>query len=855
MKLPLFLLFLLAPSPHAAVLPDDHFRSGEAALADELWEVAAIHFGELLQSKTLAPAEKSRAAIDLAEAWVRGGQPKKALDLLAEPFVAGAPGFHFWKGQALAGLDRLPEAIKELTLEIDKPDSTCATEAAFTRAALVLSQNQPDEALALLHPLAASPDPAISVGARLREVEILLDLQRAGEARQLMPAVAEVTAAQIPLASFLEASLLLNEKKSAEAAERFAGLLAQPAGQTLARHHAAALGYADAIAAQGDPAKASDSLLVFLQKHPDSPMLDAIFKRLIDWLPAAPAPNDPVLDRLTQWIPPPALPVTDWIATNGTGTIDRTPAAPAASDLAVYAIYARAIGLHRIPNAVSRAEARRLLTRLELDYPQHVLTPRALLQSARWLLDEKGNASRAFAVLDAVRETSGSVLLSGEASFLKARDAYQAGNLALAIQLFDEAAKTLGGPAAKAARLNAALSRYRKGEIVSVALISAVGNPTENSAFQVDLELEQALATTPPLAARAAIEAFLTRHPTHPRVPEARLAAAEAALSTSPPDLSMARAQLDTIAADAAAVKSLPPARLALARLRLTDLGADPAATIAAARDFLTTFPADPSASEASLTLGRNLFQTENYNDARLVLEKLAASDTDLARAQAAWLIAARSAALVATPQSRDEALILFDRAAAAPGTLGPVIMMEKARLMIDLNRLPEAREFLRKWYDSLPPADPLRLPSGLLFGEATYAQGSKNPQSLNEALAIYDQLLKHPETQAAFVNRIQYLRGMTLEQLPSPTNPAVKREGEALAAYYSVLNNAGSPPAEWHFLERSGFRALEILEKAERWSAAVAIAKKIASFKGPRAEEAATRARQLQLKYMMYDE
>jgi hypothetical protein len=40
----------------------------------------------------------------------------------------------------------------------------------------------------------------------------------------------------------------------------------------------------------------------------------------------------------------------------------------------------------------------------------------------------------------------------------------------------------------------------------------------------------------------------------------------------------------------------------------------------------------------------------------------------------------------------------------------------------------------------------------------------------------------------------------------------------------------------------------LEILERAQKWQAAINIANRIAAFKGPRAEEAATRARQIQL-------
>ena len=78
----------------------------------------------------------------------------------------------------------------------------------------------------------------------------------------------------------------------------------------------------------------------------------------------------------------------------------------------------------------------------------------------------------------------------------------------------------------------------------------------------------------------------------------------------------------------------------------------------------------------------------------------------------------------------------------------------------------------------------------------------------------------------------------------------------EAREAYFSVIDRpTDPPPAEWEWFERSGFRLLTMLEGAEDWKAAIAIAARIASFGGPRAEEAATRARQLRLKHMIWED
>jgi len=376
---------------------------------------------------------------------------------------------------------------------------------------------------------------------------------------------------------------------------------------------------------------------------------------------------------------------------------------------------------------------------------------------------------------------------------------------------------------------------------------------SDDPALLADVQLERALCATDPAARRAALEEFLAAHPTHPRVAEARLSAAEAALATPEADLSFARAQLDTLRAESGTSLETN-ARCAAIALRIADLDQNPDAAITTAKDVLARFPGQPVAEDATLVLGRKWFETRNYNDARMVLEKFAASCDSPDRAQAAWLLAARSAALVPTAQSRREALILLDKVIDAHLSLSPVAKLEKGRLLIDLNRLTEAEVFLSTWFSSQQPGHPLYLPSGLLLGEAIYAQGSQRADSLVAALAIYDQLLAQVHPPSADFNRIQYLRGRTLEQLADPSDPSRQREKQAFSAYYSVLESP-PPPPEWHYFELCGFRALAMLEKSSRWQAAVACARKIASFQGPRAKEAFDRAEQIQLQQMIWED
>jgi thioredoxin-like negative regulator of GroEL len=749
----------------------------------------------------------------------------------------------------LATQGKIHEALELLVPLLAKQDFRWRIETALTIRNLQLALGKPEEALGTLQSLTAVDQGPAANPLKLAELEILLELGRTAAARQSLSELGELSPTEKARASFLQASLLLAEGRASDAVAVFRNLVDQPQAQSPQLYHQAALGLADALVAAGDRNGAVTHLLDFIRNHQDSSWLSDLFERLRDAMPETINVTDPLLEALAQWITPPALAATGLIADTDSGAVSAWPSAAGREELTAHALYARAFALRRGASPEAAHEARRLLTRLRLEFPDHPLASRALFDLAR-MADAEGRHQAASDMLAALRETAPSPSLRGEAAFLEAMNAYRDGDSSHAAALFEEAAASLEENDAKTARFNAAILHLIQNDGKNPAPAGNGGDP----ALAADLELERALIQAQPADKRTAIEEFLLKHPTHPRVAEARLAAAEAALAGSPPDLSFARAQLDTLAADPEKSAALSTPRVALVRLRIADVSGESAAAMAAAREILDQYPGEPVAAEASLVLGRHLFQTGSYNEARMVLEKLAATDGDAARAEAAWLLAARSAALIPASQSQQEALSLFEKVIALQGPLAALARLEKARLMIDMNLLAEAATGLREWIGTLDADDPLRLPAGLLLGEAVYAQGGTHAASLIEALEVYDGLLAGVTPESAVFNRLQYLRGRTLEQIPDADDPARKRDKEAFTAYYSVLE-IDAAPAEWHYFELCGFRALTLLEKARRWPAAVACARKIASFKGPRAEEAEARASQLQLKHMIWED
>lgn len=850
-----FILALLCPLLDAQVVAEQHIAAAERAMNHDLWDVATAKL-ELAAKEADLPTETlARINIMLAESFIRSNQPGKALAILDQPLLAELPEKPFWLGHALAGIGRFNDAAQTFDLITTQPAHPFIREAALTAASLHLSLGKPETSIETLKRLQSSIKASDHVESTLHQMEILIDLGESQQARTLFPKPDLIPAALMPKAKFIDATLNLSEGNSVRAESLFNELLLKPEGQSSIRYNLAAIGKADALIAQNKPELATQFLFSFIENNPDSPALEPMFRRLIELFPEKIISNDdPALIQLKQWHPAIPPQKTGLVIPSSDDTSGTWPVATAEiSDLAVFSLHASAMGLYRVEGPESKAEARRLMQRLILVAPHHFLAPKSIILLAKWHLDAD-EPMQAFALLEALRQTTQSSAIRGEAAFIDARIAYDHGQKELATRLFDEAAAQLTGDNQKRALLNSALSRLNDDNQQS--LFIQTDDPVIAAQLNIELELEKALAQKDPQQAKIQLDAFLTSHPKHPRGIEARISMIEAALNGVPPDLSLARAQLDTVKANEASPNSAIAARLHISELRLLDAQGKSEETIDLAKEIIEKFPNTAQESESQLILAKTLFQAGNYNDARVMFEKIAKTNPGSQRSQAALLLAARSAALGATSQSREEALSLFDQTIAINGPLQSLAILEKARLCIDLNRIPVAIESLSAAYEKISPDDPSRLPTGLLLAEAIYAKGDTEPVSLLKALQIYDQLITLTANNPAQYFRIQYLRGLTLEKLPNQENPSENRLGDALSAYFSVLDRPiDLAPPEWEWFERSGFRALTLLENAERWQAAIAIAEKIAAFGGPRAEEAMTRARQLRLKHRIWED
>ncbi|MDB6080695.1 MAG: hypothetical protein JWO82_4442 [Akkermansiaceae bacterium] len=862
LRRPLLIAPLALALAHGAPKPDllPAYREGLDAMSSHLWDIAGSRFETALQTPDLDAAEKKIILFRLAEAKIRDRDFAAADKVLADPVLKDDPELPFWRAQSLAGTGHLREAAELLDDKTQAPDAPHRTEAIFTRAALEEALGDSKQALETIAPLLKDKNPAIVESSKLKSAVMLLSLNRPADALAMLPPDSSVKGIRATETSLLRARALLATGDGKSAAVIFAGLLASKNPISRLQKRDAAIGLAQVQLAAGERVAAGDGLLGFLRQNEGVPNLGPAFEQLYQCLPPKDiAPNDAILDLLESWMPVPVIPPSMSLLAQDPPLDANRPSrdgaetvwpvdAPTDNDFNIQALYYRALGMRREGSEIFKSSSRKLLKRLIVEYPNHPLALRALWELARWNLEDPGRKEEAALVLEGVErlaaQDSGEGSLEAAAQITAAHGQFLAGDYQKAAETLKDVADSLNGPARRTASLNAAAS------MLATDNLPAFDTFTKSSGaepYSADLALERALflaAHRNPEGLKA-LDQFIIANPSHPRLAEARLACAHAALEASVPDLALAKAQLESIPVNSA----VPAGSLALAKIRVETRSGDWGAAVELAGNFLKANPDDPRREEITFELGNARFQNKEFNAAQLVFQNLVAARPDGPLAQPAQLLAARSAAL-ATVQSREQSIGLFDKVIAGKGSLADLARLEKADALITMSRLPEAIATLEPWLKAMKKDDPLRMTAGLMLGEALYASGKADKANFDKALALYSGLLADLPEDSPRRFQLQYRIGLTLERKDEPS--------KALDAYYSVLDLTKAEQgqvSDWQWIDNCGVCARRLLEDAHKWEAAIKVAKKHAALPSPGAKEAGERASTLKQEHMIMED
>lgn len=840
------------------------YREGAKAMAGILPDVAVGKFQAALGNKKLSTRARPYVTLALSEALIRSStspqgqlnQAEAALKLLNDKSLAQLPATPVWRAEALASLGRFKEANDALASITTK--HPLYSEIQLARARLLTALNRIGDALHVLAEAAKSKSSKISNAANLHAAEIHIDHTRFELALKSLEKIDSQNASATKLKEYLNARLTLAEGNFVDAINRFQSLITAP--EELGREsifHACILGLADAQAENNLTDAAIATLEQYITEHPDSPSLQAAFTRLTRLLSTDLPDDHPSMAKLRTWsAETPLADNSPYVPGDSLASIRPFQPAPSEhDDLVTLALYHRAQLLARSEKKTNHTRAMTLLARLRSLHPAHSLPPTELylkLSSAS-LLDtaylhlKQGNPTQATFTLSVMEKVAFSPRLKDQASFLRGLLLAADADFKTSHEAFKFARQSTSEDISSSANINAGITALKASNLTA---FNKILSETENTRLRNSLLLERSLWKCSQLIAegRNELDTFILNHPNHPRENEARMALAAASVNINPPDINLAKAQLEIISPRLIdSTNQLSITRIRIHAEKLANQWQQAADTAAL---FIQTFPDNPNIPVIMLEQGEAYYHNEDYNKARRTFQDIAKKYPESKLIPYARFFEAMAARLGGTPQSRDECIILFQKIIDTKHPLAAEARIQQSRVLIDLRRYSEAETCLKPLLATKKTPSAQRLAGGVLMADCLHRQGSANPEKYAQAITIYNDLLKAENLPPAWKNRLHFLRGQTYE--------GMTKTREAFNSYYNVIIRANVPPRdkeEWFWFYRCGFKALSMLENAQRWEAAVKLARHIASFNGPRAEEASKRANSLAKKHMIWED
>lgn len=843
------------------------YQAGSKAMADDLYGIAVSKFRQVLGDTELSEEAIKVVRLSLVESLIKSSVAatknpdlaQEALEILSAEDITSESAAPIWKAEALSALGRYQEANEALAeIPASHPNHS---EIQLSRARILIAIGQKTEALGILVKSAQSSSSVVRNAANLLACEIQINLGDYENAAATLDRVDSQIPAAARFKEYLQARLTLSEGKAPEAINRFESLITAPENLPEQIFHSCILGKVDALAANKRIDEALTTLEDFISEYPDSSILHLAFDRLSTILPDDLSDDATIMTKLLEWSAESAIPAAS-IYVVGDSIDAMTPYQPSSAindDLVSLALYHRALLLARSNDPVKNELAMALLARLRC---QHATSPLLLgelylkLASAS-LLDtaylhlKQNNPDQATFTLSVMEKVAFSPRLRDEASFLRGLLLAEQNQPEEALSAFEYARQSSFGEISKISSINAAMMALKSSNL---SVFEQISTTSQDNFIRTSLHLERALwkcsqndPTGPP-----DLESFIINNTGHSRENEARLALAAASVLIAPADVDMARAQIEIISPRLTDAESQFTITKIL--IRAEELAHNWEAAASAAENFITNFKDDPNLPYFKLKLGEAYFHNEDYNKARRILQDIPEKHPESPYAPYASFQAAMSARLGGTTQAREECINMFQKIIDGNHLhLSQEARIQQARVLIDLRRYQDAENCLGPMLNDKNAPASLRRSAGILMADCLHRQGPADQTKYEQAIKIYHELLASEDLPLAWRNRLHFLQGQTYESMSLPS--------QAFGSYYDVIigsNQPGTDAAqdeEWLWFYRCGFKALSMLEREKRWTAAVKLARRIASFDGPRAEEATKRANSLAIKHMIWED
>jgi tetratricopeptide (TPR) repeat protein len=785
---------LAAPEPLSTMIAE-----GIQSLEDGVPVVAVAKLQNALK-ENLTPEQRRTASAKLAEALLACGRVEDAMAEsarlnLREPLLAA---------RIYIAAERWAEALALYEKETPNPVSLLG------RAECLYQLGKTEEAIGILENAKAQE----TVPIQLRLAEFYLDAERLKDCEKLLASISPVSPAAKKWKQYAEARLMLAQGRPAYAFGRFEALQREPhyIGKNLLI--GAILGMAEARVQLSGLTAADDLLEQFIWKYPAHYSLGLVFKKLDEIYAGEESPSFAELQKWTQ------------------------------SEPAIRSGYATHYLARGFLRENRKAEALQVLEEFESRFPEHDLLAETLLMRGQ-LQVNVGKFDIAERTFERAMRATQDAVTRAHIEMSSAIGHFEKGEFVMAATQFRNAGER-SPDLWEHAVVCSALSWLNQGNLARfIEDYEELSRKFPDSLFRRDLILEEGLLEARKGDARAEVtlRRFIKDFPDSPRIAEARLALAELRFTLG--DARGAENYLKVVNENPAPVPTAAQADYLAIFVASQASPRDDERVIELCRYYLDRYPDSPREAEVRMKLGNLFFRRDDFASAQIEFERLARENETSPLVETALYLAGQSSMKSMSVGGVDRATELFEEVAKLKGPLKLYARLQQALAQDALGKKQDANLI----YDTILASNPTpELKFAALSGKADNLTdlGKQTPALYNQALDLYEQILMDQENGAVWRMQALYKKGRCLMML--------KRQDEALAAYYDVLKVGLSQPEDYFWFYKAGFDAGRLCEERAQWQSAIGIYQKMADLEGPRAEEAKARLTQLRLEHFIWE-
>jgi lipopolysaccharide biosynthesis regulator YciM len=807
-------LWILAASARAEVAD---WEAAVRPLDERLPQVAVMRLRNILK-RELGPEDRKTVSAKLGEALLAAGDAEQALKVLQDSALDDLAAIPLWRAQALASLQRWPEALALYQKVAAQNRSVFRSTALFGQAEALRALNRSGEALQAYGRLFG--DQQWNDRAQLRSIELLLEKNDVPGARRILDKARPAPLSDKKEKRYLQGRLEAQLNHHERAIELYQTILRRPEGATRAVLIATLCAIAESHLQLQTPEAGDDPLEEFIEHHATDPELPVVFEKLDQLYRAE---RQASTQELSRWTNDPAQP-------------------------------RRALAQWFLARAELRAGRREAALRAFASLRESGVTLPALAQGLfefAQLEIEDRHFPEALAILNDARAQRPSAEWQDRITLVMGRVYYLA-------HQFDKAGETFEQVANKSPRLrrnsllNASFAWLQQNDRDRfLADTRELASSGANEETQGDLVLEEGLTQAAQGNNKAAqtLENFVRQFPRHKRVAEAWVALAELAFHGAPPRFDEARRNLEKARNSSPNPAAQERADYLAIWIEDANPDSDAAKVIAGATEFLRKYPSSAFLPDVRMKLAETYYRRQDFPNSQTQFQILAQENPRGPFTERALFFAAKSATQSMAPQSLDRALVLLDEVVKKNGELKWAARNEQAGIERKLGKNQDAATL----YDEVLQgnARPEEKREALCGkGDIFYETGEADRANYQRAIEIYDQLAAQKDAPVFWRNQALFKKGTCLEKLGDREN--------SLATFYRIIeeeNRPDRPQREFFWYYKAGFNAARLLEDDSKWQPAAVVYQKLSTAGGARSDEAKSRLARLRLEHFLWEQ